>query len=91
MALDGKTLRGRLDRFEDRKAAQVLSALAGESRLVLGHILLEDPNKDHEIQAVQHLIEELHLTGHLYTLDARHLQKTPSNRPLLQAITCSCN
>lgn len=91
VALDGKTLRGSLDRFEDRKAAQVLSALAGESRLVLGHILLEDTDKDHEIQAVQRLIEELHLTGHLYTLDALHLQKTPSNRPLRQAITCSCN
>lgn len=91
MALDGKTLRGSLDRFEDQKAAQVLSALACESRLVLGHILMQDADKDHEIQAVQRLIEELGLTGHLYTLDALHLQKTPSNRPLRPATTCSCN
>ena len=91
VAMDGKTLRGSLDRFEDRKAAQVLSALASAPRLVLGHILMEDTDKDHEIQAVQRLIEELGLTGHLYTLDALHLQKTPSNRPLTPAITCSYN
>lgn len=30
IALDGKTLRGSLDRFEDRKATQVLSAFATE-------------------------------------------------------------
>jgi hypothetical protein len=91
MALDGKTLRGSLDRFEDRKATQVLSALAADTHLVLGHILMEDADKDHEIQAVQRLIEELGLTGQLYTLDALHLQKTPSNRLWTPATTCSCN
>jgi hypothetical protein len=91
LALDGKTLRGSLDRFEDRKAAQVLSALACESRLVLGHILMEDTDKEHEIQAAQRLIEELGLIGHLYTLDALHLQKTPLNRPWARATTCSCS
>ena len=75
IALDGKTLRGSLDRFEDTRAAQVLSAFALEERLVLGQIVLEDTGKDHEIQAVQHLIETLGLAGRLYTLDALHLQK----------------
>lgn len=51
IALDGKTLRGSLDRFEDRKAAQVLSAFIGEAQMVLGQILIEDADKDHEIQA----------------------------------------
>src|SRR5512143_1785693 len=77
IALDGKTLRGSLDRFEDRKAAQVLSALASESQLVLGHILIGDAGKDHEIPAAQRLIEELGLQGRLFTLDALHLQNTP--------------
>jgi hypothetical protein len=78
IALDGKTLRGSLDRFEDRKATQVLSAFAGEERIVLGQILIEDADKDHEIQAAQRLIETLGLAGRLYTLDALHLQKKPS-------------
>jgi hypothetical protein len=91
IALDGKTLRGSLDRFEDKKAAQVLSALACESRLVLGHILMEDTEKDHEIQAAQRLIRERGLTGQLYTLDALHLQKTPSSKSVKPATPCACN
>lgn len=75
IALDGKTLRGSLDRFEDRKAAQVLSAFAVAEQIVLGQILIEDAGKDHEIQAAQRLIETLGLASRLYTLDALHLQK----------------
>jgi hypothetical protein len=75
IALDGKTLRGSLDRFEDRRAAQVLSAFAVEERLVLGQNVIEDADKDHEIQAAQRLIAALGLEGRLYTLDALHLQK----------------
>lgn len=78
IAIDGKTLRGSLDRFEDIKAAQVLSAFAGEGQIVLGQILIEDADKDHEIQAAQRLIESLGLAERLYTLDALHLQKKPS-------------
>ena len=89
IAFDGKTLRGSLDRFEDTKAAQVLSAFAGEEQIVLGQILIEDADKDHEIQAAQRLIEALGLTGRLYTFDALHLQKktvetvTASNSDML--------
>ena len=77
IALDGKTLRGRFDHFEDRKATQVLSALATDTRLVLGHVTITDPDGDkhHEIQAAQQLIETLGLSGHLFTLDALHTQK----------------
>lgn len=75
IALDGKTLRGSLDRFEDVKAAQVLSAFAGREQIVLGQVLIEDEGKDHEIQAAQRLIETLGLAGRLYTFDALHLQK----------------
>ena len=75
VAMDGKTLRGSLDQFEDRKAAQVLSALAVHERLVLGHVLIESKGKNHEIPSVQRLIEELDLVGCIFTLDALHLQK----------------
>jgi DDE_Tnp_1-associated len=77
IALDGRTLRGSLDCFEDRKAAQVLSAFAGAEQVVLSQILIEDADKDHEIQAAQRLIEALGLSGRLYTLDALHCQKKP--------------
>ena len=75
--MDGKVLRGSFDHFEDRKAAQVVSALAAQTNLVLGHIWItdEDGEKQHEIQAVQTLIKELGVAGQLFTLDALHTQK----------------
>ena len=44
--------------------------------LVLGHVLIEDADKDHEIQAAHRLLQDLDLSGRLSTLDALHLQKT---------------
>jgi predicted transposase YbfD/YdcC len=76
IALDGKALRGRLDRFEDRQAAQVLSAFAVEERVVLGQVRIEDASKDHEIQAAQRLIKTLDLEGRLYTLEPSIFKKT---------------
>jgi hypothetical protein len=84
VAVDGKTLRGSLERFEDRKAAQVLSALAVGERLVLGHVLIEDKGKDHEMAAAQRLIEELGLVGCVFTLDALHCQKNGGAGPGLR-------
>lgn len=78
IALDGKTLRGSLDRFEDIKAAQVLSAFAADGQIALGQALIEDAGKGHEIQAAQRLIETLGLAGRLYTPDALRLRKKPS-------------
>ena len=79
IAMDGKTLRGSFDHFQDRKAAQVLSALATDTTLVLGHLWItdEDGDKDHEIQAAQQLIAALGLSDRLFTLDALHTQKKP--------------
>jgi len=74
IALDGKTLRGSFDNFHDRAAAQVLSALATDTALVLAHVDIAD--KSNEIPAVQTLLAELGIAGHLVTLDALHCQKT---------------
>jgi len=74
IALDGKTLRGSFDNFHDRAAAQVLSALATDTALVLAHADIAD--KSNEIPAVQTLLAELGIAGHLVTLDALHCQKT---------------
>ena len=75
IALDGKTLRGSFDKFNDRAAAQVLSAFATDTALVLAH--LDIAEKSNEIPAAQALLAELGLApGAVVTLDALHCQKT---------------
>ena len=74
-ALDGNTLRGSFERFQDQKALQILSALTTDRTLILGHVLIGAAGKSHEIPAAQQLIDELGLTGRLFTLDALHCQK----------------
>ena len=74
IALDGKTLRGSFDHFHDRAAAQVLSAFATDTALVLAHSDIAE--KASEIPAAQALLAELGVAeGTLVTLDALHCQK----------------
>lgn len=73
LACDGKALRGSFDHMEDRRAAELLSVFATDSRLILAH--MEIPDKTNEIPAFQALVKELGLTGKLFTLDAMHTQK----------------
>ena len=63
------------DRFQDQKTLQMLSALTTDRTLILGHVLIGAAGKSHEIPAAQQLIDELGLTGRLFTLDALHGQK----------------
>lgn len=80
IALDGKTLRGSFDNFHDQTAAQILSAFATDTALVLAHIEVDD--KSNEIPAAQALLAELggpH--GAIVTLDALHCQKNISRSP----------
>jgi hypothetical protein len=80
IALDGKTLRGSFDAFHDRAAAQVLSAFATDTSLVLAH--LDIAEKSNEIPAAQALLAELGLpAGAFVTLDALHCQKKHSRPP----------
>jgi hypothetical protein len=72
VALDGKTLRGSFDHLDDRAAAQVLSAFAGEAALILAH---QEVAEGDEVAAAQALIERLGLRGVLFTADALHCQK----------------
>jgi len=73
VAFDGKTLRGSFDNFKDAKAKQVLSAFAADTGLVLAHIEIDE--KSNEIPAMQKLLHELGLAGHIVTADALHCQK----------------
>ncbi len=80
IALDGKTLRGSFDKFNDRAAAQVLSAFATDTALVLAHVDIAE--KSNEIPAAQTLLAELGLArGATVTLDALHCQKNTSRSP----------
>jgi len=80
IALDGKTLRGSFDKFNDRAAAQVLSAFATDTALVLAHIDIAE--KSNEIPAAQTLLAELGVAdGAIVTLDALHCQKNTSRSP----------
>jgi hypothetical protein len=70
---DGKVLRGSFDRFHDQKAVQILSAFTGDSQIILAHE--EIATKTNEIPTAQTLIEELGLSGYIFTFDALHCQK----------------
>src|SRR3984885_14851370 len=86
IALDGKTLRGSFDNFNDRAAAQVLSAFATDTSLVLAHVDIAE--KSNEIPAAQTLLAELGLQdGAFVTLDAIHCQKKPLTSPSKPAST----
>ncbi len=85
IVLDGKTLRGSFDKFNDRAAAQVLSAFATDTALVLAHVDVEPrgspgiAEKSNEIPAAQALLAELGVAdGAIVTLDALHCQKNIS-------------
>jgi hypothetical protein len=76
-AIDGKTLRGSFDKFRDRAAAQLLSAFATDTALVLAHVDIAE--KSNEIPAAQILLAELGVaSGAIATLDAMHCQKNIS-------------
>jgi hypothetical protein len=77
IALDGKTLRGSCDHLDDQAAAQVLSAFASEAALILAH---QEIAEGDEIAAAQALIEQLGLSGILFTADALHCQKNLRRR-----------
>jgi hypothetical protein len=72
VALDGKTLRGSFDHLDDQAAAQVLSAFASEGALILAH---QEIVEGDEVAAAQALIQQLGLSGVLFTADALHCQK----------------
>ena len=54
----------------------MLSAFAVDTAFVLAHIEIDE--KSNEIPAVQKLLEELDLAGHIVTCDAMHCQKGSS-------------
>ena len=70
---DGKVLRGSFDHFNDQKAVQILSAFLNEGHLILAHE--EIAAKTNEIPMAQRLMEDLGLSGYIYTFDALNCQE----------------
>jgi predicted transposase YbfD/YdcC len=70
---DGKVLRGSFDHFNDQKAVQILSTFVTNSHLILAHE--EIATKTNEIPTAQRLMEELGLSGYIFTFDALHCQE----------------
>jgi len=70
--IDGKSLRGSYDRNQGIKALHLVTAWAGEQKLVLGQVKVED--KSNEITAIPALLELLDLQGAIITLDAMGTQ-----------------
>lgn len=78
IAIDGKTLRGSIDRFAEKSALQWLSAFDTDEQLVIGQVALTGGDKDGEILVAQQLVRELGefgVKGRLFTMDALHCQK----------------
>lgn len=73
VAIDGKTLRHSFNKASEQSALHLVSAWAGELRLSLGQVAVDD--KSNEITAVPKLLALLELAGAVVTLDAMHCQK----------------
>lgn len=78
VAIDGKTLRRSFDRKRELSPIHVVSAWAGENRLALGQVTVD--NKSNEITALPELLENLDLSGSLVTIDAMGCQKDIAQR-----------
>ncbi len=73
VAVDGKTLRGSLDRAAGKTAIHMVSAWAHANGVVLGQVKTDE--KSNEITAVPALLQMLDLCGCIVTLDALNTQK----------------
>jgi predicted transposase YbfD/YdcC len=74
VAVDGKKLRGSHDQHHERDGIWMVSAWAGENRLVLGQTKVDE--KSNEITAIPRLLRALDISGCVVTLDALATQTT---------------
>jgi predicted transposase YbfD/YdcC len=73
IAVDGKTMRGSLDRAAGKSALHMVHAWAVDQRLLLGQIATDE--KSNEITAVPKLLAMLSLKGCIVTADAMSCQR----------------
>jgi len=73
IAIDGKALRGSLDRARGQAPLHLVSAWASANHVTLGQVAVAD--KSNEITAIPRLLEVLDVTGAVVTIDAMGCQK----------------
>lgn len=72
IAIDGKCLRGSIDRSSGKAAIYMVSAWAHQNQLVLGQQKVDD--KSNEITAIPKLLLQLEIAGAVITMDAMGCQ-----------------
>lgn len=72
IAIDGKCLRGSLDKASGKAAIHMVSAWATQNQLVLGQQKVDD--KSNEITAIPKLLMQLNIAGAVVTMDAMGCQ-----------------
>jgi hypothetical protein len=72
-AIDGKTLRGSYDNFNDKKASHILKVFSTIHNLIIAHYEID--KKSNEIPAAQKVIKDINFEGCINTMDAMHCQK----------------
>lgn len=72
ISLDGKCLRGSIDRASNKTAIFMVSAWAQKNQLVLGQQKVDD--KSNEITAIPKLLTQLDIAGAVITIDAMGCQ-----------------
>jgi len=73
IACDGKSSNGSADRKRGKSALHMVSAWAGDLRLVLGQVAVD--SKSNEIPALRELLALLDLNGRIVVADALHCQR----------------
>ena len=74
VAIDGKTLRGALDKASNKSAIHMVSAWSARNKVVLSQTKVSE--KSNEITAVPKLLKLLDLEGCVVTMDAMGCQKS---------------
>ena len=73
ISIDGKTLRGSLDRANEKSALHMISAWSSNASVVMGQ--MKSDGKSNEITSSPELLKLLQLKGCVVTMDAMNCQK----------------
>jgi len=73
VSIDGKTMRGSLDRVNNKRGVHIVNAICSSHNLVLGQVKTEE--KSNEITAIPELLDLLFIEGTIVTIDAMGAQK----------------
>jgi predicted transposase YbfD/YdcC len=82
ISVDGKTLRGSLDRANEKSALHMISAWSSNASVVMGQ--MKSDGKSNEITSVPELLKLLQIKGCVVTIDAMNCQKKTASQVVQQ-------